>query len=57
MIELYDSVSHYFYMNEPIIMTMQNELDFEEATNCYICGKTFTEDVKKAKDHNHVTGK
>ena len=57
MIELYDSVSHYFYMNKPIKMTMQNELDFKEAVNCYICGKKFTEDTKKARDHNHVTGK
>ena len=56
MLQLYEGVSHYFSMNEPINMTKQEQNKFEKATNCHICGKIFADGVKRARDHNHVNG-
>ena len=46
--------------NNPMIMTEQDEHDFLNATQCYLCGKTIESDDKKGckvRDHCHVTGK
>ena len=56
MIQLYASVSHYFYKNEPIKMTNGDKADFERATSCYICNNEFTTNIVKARDHSHITG-
>jgi hypothetical protein len=41
--------------NIPLIMTKENEEDFENAINCNICGKELNED--RVRDHDHLTGK
>ena len=56
MIKLYESVSHYFAINKPLKMSKQEEIDFKNATNCHICGRSFTRQIIKAKDHTHTTG-
>lgn len=40
--------------HEPLIMTADKEKKFKEATHCYVCGKMFTHNVKKVRDHSHI---
>ena len=48
--------------NKAIEMTDQNKIDFENATECYICDNSKGAFVKhsknqcKVRDHNHLTG-
>ena len=56
MIELHNSVRHYFYKEEPIKMTDEDRNKFDRATNCYICGNLFTSNIVKVREHSHITG-
>ncbi|XP_074036831.1 uncharacterized protein [Leptinotarsa decemlineata] len=38
-------------------LTVEEENDFNNATTCAICGKTFEENDIKIRDHCHLTGK
>ena len=40
---------------EPIVMTPEEQKDFDEATHCYICG--FDLGADKVRDHDHIDGK
>ena len=39
---------------KPLIMTEQNQMDFEAASHCHICGEHLESD--RVRDHCHVTG-
>ena len=39
-----------------MIMTEKDKEDFENATNCFICGNVFKPEDKKVRDHCHFTG-
>ncbi|KAK3745935.1 hypothetical protein QZH41_003071 [Actinostola sp. cb2023] len=41
--------------DQPLVMTKENKRDYENAVDCFICGKKLKED--KVKDHDHLTGK
>lgn len=43
--------------NEDIKMKETGWEDFDNATNCFICGSKFKEEDKKVRDHCHFTGK
>jgi len=59
------------HFNKPLIMTAEDELDFQNSTRCYICEKEYSDRdnyiIKKGKtieiknhpvrDHCHITGK
>lgn len=42
---------------EPLTMTKEDEIVFNNSTNCGICGELFTQSTGKVRDHCHVTGK
>jgi hypothetical protein len=42
--------------NISMVMTDNDVLDFDNATECYICKKAFDADDKKCRDHDHRTG-
>jgi len=42
---------------KPVVMTEDDKIDFDNATQCWICQKDFTEKDKKVRDHCHFTGK
>ena len=42
--------------NKPIVMSERDELAFNTAINCHICGKECEED-DRVRDHCHLTGK
>ena len=45
---------------KPLVMTVQNEIDFQNSTVCHICERKFNEDKpskQKVRDHCHITGK
>ena len=44
-------------VNEDMIMTAQDQYDYEKATKCYLCGKLFSTSVSKYRDHCHLSGK
>ena len=43
--------------NNKMIMTPTDQLNFNNATNCYICCVNFDEKIFKCRDHNHLTSK
>ena len=38
-------------------MTLADEENFKQLTECHICGKKYTNEDKRVRDHCHVTGK
>ena len=43
--------------NQEMVMTEDDQSDFENATCCHICQTPFKENSKKVRDHDHRTGK
>ena len=44
---------------KPMVMTEEQEADFQAATHCYMCEELFYEKEEnwcKVRDHNHATG-
>ena len=39
---------------EPLIMSVEAERKFQEATCCYICGRRFLNNPIKVRDHDHI---
>lgn len=39
---------------EPLIMSEETEKQFQEATNCYVCNRSFNEKLIKNRDHDHL---
>lgn len=42
--------------NTPMLLSTKEEEDFLASRNCYDCEKCFTEQNRKVRDHDHVTG-
>jgi len=40
-----------------MIMTRDDEIEFEASRNCYLCGSVFNEQKIKCRDHSHYSGK
>ena len=38
-------------------MTSENNSDFQNQTECYLCSLKFSDDVIKVRDHSHFNGK
>ena len=38
-------------------MSVEDEEKFQLSNKCWICNKLFTEEDKKVRDHDHITGK
>ena len=43
--------------NKPLVMTDENEIDFQKAKKCHICDKQYNGDELIVRDHCHITGK
>ena len=44
------------HFNKPLKMTKDDDLDFKNATKCYICKKKYTEKDIRVRDHCHIIG-
>ena len=44
------------HFNRKLVMTKEDDEDFENSTECWICDNTHVNDVK-VRDHCHITGK
>ena len=61
----YRDMAHtYLFDPKRLVMTVDNQVDFESALVCYICGKQFPDEftntkrsLTKVRDHDHLTGK
>lgn len=56
LLELYDSIKHYFTIHEPMNLTEDEEAEFISAAFCHICCKPFNAPIEKVRDHDHITG-
>lgn len=56
MIRLHDMIKPYFEMDEPLSMSEEDEYKFLKSEVCHICGKKFTNNIVKVRDHDHMTG-
>ena len=45
------------YFNKKLVMTKEDDEDFENSTNCWICAHVYVDGNVKVIDHCHVTGK
>ena len=43
--------------NKPLIMTDEDETNFEAMNHCHICDNKFTDKNVRVRDHCHITGK
>ena len=43
--------------NKPLIMTDEDEANFEAMNHCHICGNKYTDKDGRVRDHCHITGK
>ena len=45
------------YFNKNFIMSVEDEKRFQSSNKCWICNKLFTDEDKKVRDHDHITGR
>ena len=61
IIRIYNDISRKLYnyskANQRVKLTSAQQQDFNQATHCYICGKEFSEQLSKIREHNHFNGK
>ena len=38
-------------------MSVEDERRFQSSNKCWICNKLYTDENKKVRDHDHITGK
>lgn len=57
MVRIKNEIMGRMRQEEDIIMTEQDQKDFDNATHCFICGECFQDGDKKVRDHCHFTGK
>ena len=45
------------HFNKELVMTEEDNEDFENSTKCWICDNDYTDSSVKVRDHCHITGK
>ena len=45
------------HCNKELVMTKEDDEDFENSTKCWICDDAYVEDDVKVRHHCHSTGK
>ena len=45
------------HFNKNLTMSVKDEEKFQLSNECRICNKLFTEEGKKVRDHDHITGR
>ena len=45
------------YFNKELVMTKEDDENFENSSKCWICDNGYVDDEVKARDHCQVTGK
>ena len=45
------------YFNKELLMTKEDNEDFEDSTKCWICDNAYADGDVKVRDHCHITGK
>ena len=59
LLEYEKKCTEFLFSDKGIQMTPVQEYLFEQSTECYVCGKPFSDDrqgTKKVHDHDHVSG-
>ena len=57
MIEVKEKVMDKMKENKPMLFNNNNQIDFNNATHCFICGNAFEAGDVKVRDHCHFTGR
>ena len=45
------------YFDKELVMTKEDNKDFENSTKCWICDNDYIDNDVKVRDHCHITGK
>ena len=45
------------HFNKNLVMTAEQNEEFEKSNICWVCGKLIDIDDNKVRDHSHITGK
>ena len=45
------------HFNKDFVMSVEDERRFQSSNKCWICKNLFTDEDKKVRDHDHITGK
>ena len=45
------------HFNKELVMTEEDNKDFENSTKCWICDNYYADDDVTVRDHCHITGK
>ena len=57
MLQLAQDAMEFYFDEKRLVMTPMDDLDFDQAKICWICGKEFDPERKdKVRDHDHITG-
>ena len=59
MLTLEKIASNYFKINLELEINQEEEVQFQLAEECWLCEQPFTEgtELRKVRDHDHITGK
>lgn len=57
MIEVKNKILDKMKENKPMIFNNKRQIEFNNATKCFICGKDFQAGDVKVRDHCHFTGR
>ena len=61
IVSIYNEISKklfkYSKANKTVKLTLTQQQEFNNATNCYMCNVPFNEQVTKIREHNHFNGK
>ncbi len=57
IIRLSEKVYKEYKKNVPMVITKQQQEDFNYSNECYICSSEFQNERNKHRDHDHITGK
>ena len=45
------------HFNKNLVMSVEDETRFQSSNKCWICNKLFTDEDKKVRYYDHITGK
>ena len=45
------------HFNKNLVMSVEDEKRSQSSNTCWICNKLFTDEDKKARDHDHIIEK
>ena len=45
------------HFNKNLVVSFEDEKRFQSSNKCWICNRLFTDEDKKVRDHDHISGR